>query len=133
MSRKRIDELGSLQRAVMEVLWRNSEATVHDVRDALTAQEQSPAYTTILTVLQKLEKAGWVGHRRDGRTYRYVARRTREQEGATSLRSFIDHVFRGDPLVMFQHLISDDSLQDNELATLRQMIDRKVQEQRRDD
>ena len=117
----------------MEVLWRQGEASVHDVRDALTADDQTPAYTTVLTVLQKLEKAGWIGHRRDGRTYIYDARRTREQEGATSLRSFIDHVFRGDPLVAFQHLISDDSLQEDDLATLRLMIDRKVQEQSRDD
>lgn len=119
----------------MEVLWRDDEATVHAVRDALAARngDQTPAYTTVLTVLQKLEKAGWVGHRRDGRTYIYEARRTREQEGATSLRSFIDHVFRGDPLEMFQHLIADESLNEEDLEALKQMIDARAEENGRDD
>ena len=35
MSRKRLDELGSLQQAVMDVIWDKGEATVEDVRTAL--------------------------------------------------------------------------------------------------
>ena len=90
MTRKRLDELGTLQRRVMEVLWDRQEATVHDVREALAEEERRPAYTTVLSVLQKLEKAGWVAHRREGRTYVYQAARSREQEGSTSLRTFMN-------------------------------------------
>jgi predicted transcriptional regulator len=128
MSRKRIDELGSLQRSVMEVIWNRGESTVHEVRDALDRDPQ-PAYTTVLTVLQKLEKAGWVAHRRDGRTYVYQAARSREQEGSTSLRSFMNRVFSGDPMLLFQHLIEDENLDDADLARLRVMLDEKTKEQ----
>ena len=70
MTRKRLDELGSLQLAVMEVLWKKGEGSVQSVREALARKKKSPAYTTILSVLQKLEKAGWVGHRAEGRSRR---------------------------------------------------------------
>ncbi|MHC4079693.1 MAG: BlaI/MecI/CopY family transcriptional regulator [Planctomycetota bacterium] len=126
MSRKRIDELGSLQQAVMDVIWDKGEATVGDVRAALG--DRRPAYTTVLSVLQKLEKAGWLEHRAEGRAYVYSAKRSRRQEGSSALWQFIDGVFRGDPTLLFEHLIEGDRLDDTDLAALRKMIDAKRQE-----
>ena len=34
--------------------------------------------------------------------------RSRDQAGTTTLRTFIDRVFRGDPLLLFQHLLDDE-------------------------
>ncbi len=131
MTRKRLNELGSLQLAVMKVLWTKGEGTVQAVRDAVKSKKM-PAYTTILSVLQKLEKAGWVRHRSEGRTYVYAAKRSRAEEDASALRSFIDGVFKGDPASLFQHLLDDERLSDDDLAALRTMIQTKRKE-RRDD
>ena len=46
--------LGTLQKCVMETIWEFGEATVGQVRDRLQREPQ-PAYTTILSVMQKLE------------------------------------------------------------------------------
>jgi predicted transcriptional regulator len=124
MTRKRLDELGTLQQAVMEVIWSKDEATVEEVRTALRGR-RLPAYTTVLSVLQKLEKAGWLKHRNEGRAYVYSAKRSRRQEGSSALWKFIDGVFRGDPTSLFEHLIEGDRLDDNELEALRKMIDAK--------
>jgi predicted transcriptional regulator len=128
MTRKLLDELGALQRSVMEVIWQRGESTVHDVRAALADQDRQPAYTTVLSVLQKLEKAGCVRHRREGRTYLYQARRSREEEGVSSLHGFINRVFEGDPLLLVQHLIEDERIDDTDLEALRAMIDRRRKE-----
>ena len=122
MGKRQLDELGSLQRQVMDILWDRGESTVQTVRDALTDPDRTPAYTTILSVLQKLEKLGWVGHRRQGRTYVYHAVRSRGQAGVGSLRRIIDQVFRGDPMEMFQHLLEEDALSETELKSLEAMI-----------
>ena len=127
MTAKQFDELGSLQQQVIETLWSRGEATVEQVRAALGGQRK-PAYTTILSVLQKLEKAGWVTHRAQGRAYVYAAARSREQAGSGALWKFVDGVFRGDPLLMFEHLIDGDRLDDQALAALRRMIDDKRKE-----
>ena len=111
----------------MEALWTQDEATVEQVRTWLPGE---PAYTTVLSVLQKLEKAGWVGHRTQGRAYVYSASRSREQAGATALWKFVDGVFRGDPLLLFENLINGDRLGDTDLTALRKMIDDKRQERR---
>ena len=124
MTGKRLDQLGTLQQAVMGVLWAGGEATVEQVRAALRGRKR-PAYTTVLSVLQKLEKRGWVRHRPEGRAYVYSPARSREQAGSSALWKFVDGVFRGDPLVLFEHLIKGDRLGNEDLATLRKMIDVK--------
>jgi predicted transcriptional regulator len=129
MSRRLLDDLGALQTAVMEAVWGLGEATVQQVRDRLD-RDPPPAYTTVLSVMQKLEKAGWLTHRAEGRSYVYRATRSREEEGSTSLRSFLDRVFQGDPLRLFQHLIDDQDLSDRDLAELRKMIDARRKERR---
>ncbi len=124
MTRKRLDELGSLQQAVMNVVWGQGEATVEEVRMKLAGRKRS-AYTTVLSVLQKLEKAGWLKHRNAGRAYVYSAKRSRRQEGSSALWKFVDGVFRGDPTVLFEHLIEGDRVDDADLDALRKMIDAK--------
>lgn len=124
MGRASIDELGELQKAAMEAVWALGEATVQQVRERL-GREPEPAYTTVLSVMQKLEKAGWLGHRAEGRTYVYVPTRSRDEAGTSTLRRFIDRAFRGDPLLLFQRLLDDQELSEAELAEIRKMIDRK--------
>jgi BlaI family transcriptional regulator, penicillinase repressor len=124
MARALFDRLGVLQKAVMEAVWELGEATVQQVRDRVN-REPLPAYTTILSVMQKLEKAGWLTHRAEGRSYVYLPSRSRQEAGATSLRSFIDGVFCGDRLLLFQHLLADESLSDEDLKALKTMIDRR--------
>ena len=113
----------------MEVVWELGEATVQQVIDRLD-REPVPAYTTILSVMQKLEKAGWLSHRASGRSYIYLPRKTRDKAGASSLRTFIERVFSGDRLLLFQHLLDDEKLSDADLKALKAMIDRRRKKQR---
>ena len=132
MSRRSLEDLGELQKAVIETVWELGEATVQQVRDKL-GREPPPAYTTVLSVMQKLEKAGWLTHRAEGRSYVYRATRSQEEEGKTSLRSYVNRVFQGDPLRLFQHLIEDRNLSDKDLAELRRMIDARRDRKERGD
>ena len=124
MARGSIDKLGALQKAVMEAVWELGEASVQQVRDRL-GREPLPAYTTVLSVMQKLEKAGWLSHRAEGRSYLYRPVRSREEAGTSSLRTFVERVFRGDPMLLFQHLLEDEDLSDEDLRALKTMIDRR--------
>lgn len=130
MKKKALDDLGELQRAVIEIIWELGRANVHQVRERL-ASSKTLAYTTVLTTLQKLEKAGWLTHKAEGRSYVYLPTGTRDQAGAGSLRKFIKHVFDGDAMLMFQHLIRQTNLKDDELREIREMINSKRKENRK--
>jgi BlaI family penicillinase repressor len=130
MERKAWDDLGALQRAVLEAVWELGEAGVHQVRERLNRKKKKLAYTTVLSAMQKLEKAGWLEHRAEGRSYVYAATRTREEAGAGSVRGFLQRVFEGDAVAMFQHLIRESNLTNQELGELRAMIDEKRKERK---
>ena len=69
--------LGKLERAVLEVLWdRGEPCLVRDVGEALA--DRNLAYTTVMTVLDRLEKKGVVRRERDGRAWRYEPAASRE-------------------------------------------------------
>lgn len=71
--------LGDLERAVMDVIWDADESlTAYDVKDALEADGRELAATTLLTVLSRLDKKGFVASDRTARPHRYHALGTRE-------------------------------------------------------
>jgi predicted transcriptional regulator len=127
MTRKSLDDLGELQRAVLETVWELGEANVHQLRDRL-AQNKQLAYTTVLSAMQKLEKAGWLQHRAEGKSYVYLPTQTREQAGAGSVRRFVNSIFAGNTIAMFQHLIRESNLNAEELGELKRLIEKKEDE-----
>lgn len=73
--------LGELERAVMEILWARDETlSAYDLQECLAGREL--AATTILTVLSRLEKKGFVARSRDARPHRYSAAASREEHMA---------------------------------------------------
>lgn len=73
-----VKRLGELERAVMDVLWdRGEPAVVRDVVRALADRE--PAYTTVMTVLDRLARKGFARREMAGRAWRYSPSASREE------------------------------------------------------
>ena len=69
--------LGELEQAVMDILWqRRDSLSVRDVHDLLSATRDL-AYTTVMTVLDRLAKKGIVRRELNGRAWQYVPAVTR--------------------------------------------------------
>lgn len=70
--------LGDLENAVMTRVWEwNRPVTVREVLLDLR-EEREIAYTTVMTVLDKLHRKGWLRRERAGRAYRYEPVSSRE-------------------------------------------------------
>lgn len=75
---RRMNGLGDLERAVMDTLWTSSTPqTVRQVHATLS-RDRSLAYTTVMTVLQRLAKKNLVTQIRDDRAHKYVPTHPRE-------------------------------------------------------
>ena len=71
--------LGELERDVMDRLWTaGAPLTVREVHEQLAAHRKI-AYTTVMTVLDRLAKKNVVRQEREGRAFRYSPAATREQ------------------------------------------------------
>jgi predicted transcriptional regulator len=89
-----VANLGELERAVMDALWDGgTPISAGELRDKLAATRTSgktPALTTILTVLSRLEAKGFVGRDRDARPHLYYAALTRAGHVADLMREVLE-------------------------------------------
>ena len=84
------NRLGDLERAVMDDLWATSAThpggrTVREVHDVIGV-ERGLAYTTLMTVLDRMAKKGLVERERDGRAWRYTPESTRAELNSDTLQ-----------------------------------------------
>ena len=88
----KMTRLGELERAVMDHLWSSGEPqTVRQVHEALSARRDL-AYTTIMTVLQRLAKKNLVVQHRDDRAHRYAPMHGRDELVAGLMVDALDQV-----------------------------------------
>ena len=119
--------LAALQLAIMRVLWDRREATVGEVRDAL-APGRILAYTTVGTMLAKMEEKGQVTHRSDGRVNIYRPTIKREQVSRLMVSDLAERLFEGDVTQMMCHLLDSRDVTRQELAELKKLIRQKERE-----
>jgi predicted transcriptional regulator len=128
MSRK--PQLASLQLAIMRILWQKEEATVADVRDLLAEEGRDLAYTTVATMLAKMERKGQVAHRALGKAFLYHPVLRQEQVSRSMVADLAQRLFGGDVTLMVSHLLDGCELSSGELARLKALIRKKEQEDR---
>src|SRR5438445_12495605 len=63
--------LHELESEVMEEVWGREEATVRDVLEALNKGRKKRAYTTIMTIMARLDEKGLLRRRKRGKTHVY--------------------------------------------------------------
>ena len=116
----------ALSKGEMEVarlLWDLKEASVREVYDAVP-EDRRIEFTVVQTYLRRLESKGYVSSRLEGRTKIYrpkIKPRTVIRETVDDL---VDRLFGGEKLPLVQHLIQDQSLSDEDIQQLRQLLDR---------
>jgi len=100
--------LGELERRVMDVLWDSEIAplTGREVADQLPDR----AYTTVLTILERLRRKNFVERNTDGRAHRFAAADTREAYRAELMLDALGEATanRGAVLVRFAESVSPD-------------------------
>jgi BlaI family transcriptional regulator, penicillinase repressor len=82
--------------AVLTLLWEHGPLTVREIREHLTEDEEVP-YTSVLSLLQIMEKNGHIRHKAEGKVYRYSAAVERRATTSHLIRDFINRFFQGSP------------------------------------
>ena len=114
--------LGDLERAVMDHLWSGSQPqTVRQVHEALSEQRDL-AYTTVMTVLQRLAKKNLVSQIRDDRAHRYAPVHGRDELVAGLMVDALDQAAdTGDRQAALVHFV--ERVGADEAEALRRALD----------
>jgi BlaI family transcriptional regulator, penicillinase repressor len=101
--RRAVLDLAPLELDCMNTLWPVGEGTVRDIRDRL-AQRRPRAYTTIMTIMDRLARKGIVERRKVGRAYVYRPNLSAEDARSQALAQVIDNFFGGSKEGLLNHL-----------------------------
>lgn len=121
MTAPKIHRLGDLQLAIMKILWDRGAASVAMVHEALAA-ERGLAYTTVATMLRKMEARRLVNHRLDGRSFVYRAAVAADAVSRGMASHLLDRLFEGSLADMVRHLLTTREVSAEELSELQRLI-----------
>lgn|SRR5690349_21212248 len=117
------------ERQIMDILFRQGEATVADVMEALP---DPPSYSAVRATMRILEEKGHIRHREDGPRYVYLPKVGQDQARQAALAHLLTTFFGGsaEQAVMALAELSDAELTPDQLERLADKI-RKAGEEGR--
>jgi len=91
-----------LELLCLRALWSLERASVKDVREAVMPTRPL-AYTTVMTVLDRLVRRGMITRQKSGRAFLYSPAVSRDAMRRLALKDFVDAYFEGsqDELLQF--------------------------------
>jgi BlaI family transcriptional regulator, penicillinase repressor len=111
-----------LELQVLGVLWDRGPSPVRAVLEAMP-DGKDRAYTTILSVMQVMEKKGLVGHTQRGNAHIYHAKVRRDEVLGPLMKDLLRNAFGGNPARVLQYLLGGAELRAGELDEIRRMIE----------
>ena len=115
--------LTSAQHEIMDVVWENADqgATVAEIWQAIGARRRV-GRTTILNLVDRLEKRGWLVRRDRQKPCHYLAALGREETAALLARDFVDDFFAGSAGNLVMSLLGSQRLKPEEVEQLRRIL-----------
>lgn len=121
--RKRsLTRLGETEMEVLHHVWDLQQATVAEVHDRIS-HERKVAYTTVMTVMKKLARKGFLSVDESSQSYLYSAARRPDEVRGSLVDDLVEKVFRGSPAALVHALVRQESLTDEERDEIKRLVD----------
>jgi BlaI family penicillinase repressor len=107
---------------VARIVWERGGATVRQVLEAMP-EDRGLDFKTVQTYLRRLEAKGYMRTRFEGRSKVYVASVKPVRVIGEMVDDFVNRLFDGEAIPLFQHLIHARGLSEDDVKALRAMLD----------
>jgi len=115
--------ISDAEREVLDVLWGHGPAGVRDVHDRLSAHGPRWSRSTVITLLQRLEKKGYVAADKSGFAFTFRAAVTRDDLAHQRLQELADDIYDGHAAPLLLAFARRQNFAPGELDELRRLID----------
>ena len=113
---------------VARIVWGLGSATVRQVVEAMP-EGRDVDFKTVQTYLRRLKAKGYLRTRREGRTMVYSPRVHPNRVIGEVVDDLMNRLFGGEVFPLFQHLIEDRGISDEDVRQLRELLDRLEREE----
>ena len=121
--------LSRRERQIMDIIYRQGQATAQEVLDNLP---DPPSYSAVRAMLRLLEEKGYLKHQQDGPRYLFLPTLARDKARKSALKQMLQTFFDGSTEQAVAALLdlSRPKLSQDELERLSQMIEEARKEGR---
>jgi BlaI family transcriptional regulator, penicillinase repressor len=116
--------LGKVQLEIMRILWRRGRATAREITEEMS-RTQPVAHSTVQTLLRQLQAKGAVTYDVEDRTFVYRTLYQQSEVAESAARELLTRLFNGSVYSLMAHLLKHEEISDDDLARLRELIDRE--------
>jgi predicted transcriptional regulator len=123
MAGKSLSALSGREYSILKLLWEHGPSTVREIKDRLS--DDDTPYTTVLSLLQLMEKKGYVAHQADGKMYRYKAKVKETKTTQLVIRDFVGRFFNGSTEALLLGLAEDSKVSPEVWDKLRSALEER--------
>lgn len=124
MARPRQPGLTENELDIMNILWEDHPLKVSAILKKLTRRPR-PAYTSLLTVVQAMEKKGYVQHFEEGKAFTYAPVLKKSSFTSMEVRRMAKRLFGGGAGSLAINLVKNEKLSDEEIVELKRLLEEK--------
>jgi len=114
--------LGELELEVLKAIWQRPGCTVQEVAEVF-GKARGHARTTILTVMQRLHRKGYLTRQKTSGVFRYTAVEGREKVLSRLIGQFVNTVLDGTPAPFLSFLADGSGLTSKQIKQLREIAE----------
>ena len=122
MGRRKVQAMSPAETEILRIIWELKQATIQQIHGELPPARKI-VYKTVLTLVRRLEKKGYVKHKTRGNANVYSARVRREDVVRRTVHDFLNRLFAGEAGPLVQFLAEDGLLGPEEVKRLKEIID----------
>lgn len=122
MARPKTTELTARELAVMQVFWKESEATAEDAHRHILSAGEELAYVTVANVVRGLVEKKFLQQTNERRPFTYKASRSFEQVSNNLVGDLLTRLFAGSRQALLVQLLDHHKLNEDERDYLKQVL-----------
>lgn len=116
-------KLTPVQFEIMQLIWNAEQGrTIGEIWDAIRSG-RDVSRTTVLNLVDRLEKRGWLKRRKRQGVFRYTASVARQSVETQLASDFVDEFFDGSAANLLMNLLGSQRISKSEIQRLKRLLD----------
>ena len=120
---KELPKLSPTETEILQRVCQLKKASVTEVYDSFPDKRRI-SYTTVQTLLRRLEKKGYLKHDIRGNAHIYSSTVKQDTLINRSITEFLERLFSGDPMLLMQHLAKQRRLRAKDIDRLKKLVEK---------
>ncbi len=108
--------LNDREEEIMNIIWRLKKAFPKEILEEI--EPPVPPYNTVLSVVRKLEKNGYLSFDKIGKSHRYFAKISKRAYQKSIFGHLLQDYFGGSPEKLLSFFIKEEKISDEELQEI---------------